>query len=36
MRASGKWEFYEPNSEVKSTEEMLKIIGEDKYGCFWG
>jgi hypothetical protein len=36
MRASGKWVPYEPNAEVKSTEEMLTIIGEDQYGCFWG
>lgn len=36
MRASGKWEPYEPHPEAKSTEEMLKIVGEDAYHCFWG
>lgn len=36
MRASGKWEAYEPEPEIKSTEEMLKIIKEDAYHCFWG
>lgn len=36
MRASGKWVAYEPQSEVKTTEEMLTIIEEDKHGCFWG
>lgn len=36
MRASGKWEAYEPESEVKETDKMLKIIDEDAYHCFWG
>jgi len=36
MRASGKWEAYEPDFEVKITERLLQIISEDNYGCFWG
>lgn len=36
LRASGKWEAYEPQREIKETDKMLKIIGEDAYGCFWG
>ena len=36
MRASGKWVSYEPAPEVKETDKMLKIIGEDSHGCFWG
>lgn len=36
MRASGKWEPYEPESEVQTIERILKIIGEDEFHCFWG
>jgi len=36
MRASGKWESYEPNSEVKSINDFFKVIIEDKFGCFFG
>jgi len=31
-----KWHSYEPNSKVKSLKEFVKIIEEDKHGCFWG
>lgn len=36
MRASGKWESYEPSAEVKSINEFFKVIREDKHGCFFG
>jgi hypothetical protein len=36
MRASGKWELYEPFSEATHLEEIIEIIKEDKNGCFYG
>ena len=36
MRASGKWELYEPKKEVRELGEFLRIVDEDEYGCFWG
>ncbi|MCK4631321.1 MAG: DUF3024 domain-containing protein [Bacteroidales bacterium] len=36
MRASGKWERYEPNPEINNISEFFEILEEDKYGCFWG
>ena len=35
-RASGKWELYAPNPEVKNISKVLQIIDEDAYGCFKG
>ena len=35
MRASGKWQLYEPG-EVKNLSEFLAIVEADKLGCFWG
>ena len=35
-RATGKWDLYKPQQEVKDLSEFLKIVDEDKYGCFWG
>ncbi|WP_163710259.1 DUF3024 domain-containing protein [Mangrovibacterium lignilyticum] len=35
-RASGKWEAYDTETDIKGADQMLKVIGEDKYGCFWG
>ena len=35
-RASGNWELYEPAEEVRELSEFLRIVDEDKYGCFWG
>ncbi|WP_442875404.1 DUF3024 domain-containing protein [Desulfobacula sp.] len=31
-----KWHGYEPFRESDSLEEVLEIINQDKYGCFWG
>jgi hypothetical protein len=36
MRASGKWNRYEPFQEDSRLEKMLAVIGEDQYGCFFG
>ena len=36
MRASGKWEPYEPKPEVRTVGRLLNIIDEDKFHCFWG
>lgn len=33
MRASGKWWFY---GQYKNFDKVLKIIEEDRDGCFWG
>ncbi|KAB1157678.1 DUF3024 domain-containing protein [Flavobacterium luteum] len=31
-----KWHGYKPNLKVKSLKEFIKVINEDKHGCFWG
>ncbi|MBL4939457.1 MAG: DUF3024 domain-containing protein [Lutibacter sp.] len=36
MRASGKWELYEPFPESTRLEKIIEIIKEDKHGCFYG
>ncbi|HUH36038.1 MAG TPA: DUF3024 domain-containing protein [Moheibacter sp.] len=36
MRASGKWELYEPFPTANSIDVLLKIIKEDAHFCFFG
>ncbi|MFT7298830.1 MAG: hypothetical protein ACI9WO_001648 [Sphingobacteriales bacterium] len=36
MRASGKWELYEPFPNSSHLEGIIEIIKEDKHGCFYG
>ena len=36
MRADLKWHRYDPLSDTKSLQDVLKEIGEDPYSCFWG
>ena len=36
MRASGKWELYEPMPEVKDIHSFFAIVNEDKHACFFG
>ena len=36
MRASGKWELYEPFPESTHLEQILDIIKEDTHYCFFG
>jgi hypothetical protein len=36
LRATLKWNSYEPKKTVKKLSDFLKIVDEDKYGCFKG
>lgn len=36
MRASGKWELYEPFPKSTHLEKIVEVIKEDKHGCFFG
>jgi len=36
QRADLKWHRYEPDPEVKSVEEFLKIVERDEFACFFG
>lgn len=36
MRATLKWQGYEPNATVASIDEFLAVVDRDQYGCFWG
>ena len=36
MRASLKWESYQPKPIAKSIKEFIKVIEKDEFGCFWG
>ena len=36
IRANGKWYPYDPKSTVKSLDQFLKLVEEDKYHCFKG
>ena len=36
MRASGKWEAYEPHPVATHLGKLLEIIKADNYGCFFG
>ena len=36
MRASGKWEIYEPFPTATHLNKILKVVEEDKHGCFYG
>ena len=36
LRASGRWQSYEPRPEVASLEDFCRVIDDDEYGCFWG
>jgi hypothetical protein len=36
MRASGKWELYEPFPESTYLDKIIEVIKEDKHGCFLG
>jgi hypothetical protein len=31
-----KWHSYEPASEVKSIDDFLSLVAEDRYACFFG
>ena len=36
MRASGKWELYEPHPIADNLQDLLAIIKEDQFHCFFG
>ncbi|MFB1021883.1 MAG: DUF3024 domain-containing protein [Vicingaceae bacterium] len=36
MRATGKWELYEPSPQSTHLEKLLDIVKEDKHHCFHG
>ena len=36
QRSDLKWHSYKPKPIVKTVKEFVKVIEEDKYGCFWG
>lgn len=36
MRASGKWELYEPYPKSSYLDKLLAVIKEDEYACFFG
>jgi hypothetical protein len=36
MRANGNWYSYEPKPAVKSLAAFVKMVEEDRHGCFWG
>lgn len=36
MRASLKWQSYEPVPKVASVDEFLQVVDADVYGCFFG
>ena len=36
MRATLKWQGYEPNATAASIDEFLAVVNRDQYGCFWG
>lgn len=36
MRADLKWHSYSPKPMVKKIKDFVRIVEEDKYGCFWG
>jgi hypothetical protein len=36
MRASGKWQLYEPFPTSTHLGKIIEIIKEDDYGCFYG
>lgn len=36
MRSDLKWHVYKPKPTLKTISEFIKLIDQDKYGCFWG
>jgi hypothetical protein len=36
LRANLKWNIYEPVPKVKKLSEFLKVVEDDKFGCFKG
>jgi len=36
QRADLKWHGYEPSKEVAKLKDFVKLVEEDRQGCFWG
>ncbi len=36
QRADLKWHRYDPDPEVKTLAEVLRLVDEDEYACFFG
>ena len=36
MRASGKWQLYEPFPKSTHLDKIMNVLKEDKHGCFFG
>lgn len=36
MRADLKWHGYPAKPVVESLKDFVKVVDEDKHGCFWG
>ena len=36
LRSDLKWYAYDPKPTVKTLKEFVKLVEEDKHGCFWG
>lgn len=36
LRADLKWYAYDPKPTVKTLKDFVKLVEEDKHGCFWG
>lgn len=36
IRASGKWELYEPFPESPYLDKIIEVIRKDEHGCFFG
>lgn len=36
MRSSGKWELYDPHPIADNLQDLLAIIKEDQFHCFFG
>ena len=36
QRADLKWHRYDPDPEVKTLEEFLRVVEKDEYACFYG
>ena len=36
QRRDLKWHGYEPASEVRSIDDFLSLVAEDRHGCFFG
>ena len=36
QRADLKWHRYDPNPEVQTLDDFLRVVENDEFSCFWG